>query len=182
MRIGPGANIAASAAVVGIGIQDAALAVARHSTLDAGIMTSAADALAEFKGTRVGAVETATAAVVEVVFQIGTIISATRLSVNAAIVAAGSAVRVGAQVATCSIANRGRTAGIVSARACQAAGVAVARLAGGEALIPLRFVGAAIAKGLTGVLLLAGPGCARSEGTQHSTSESRSQPAQRSPS
>ena len=105
MRIGPGANIAASAAVVGIGIQDAALAVARHRAFNARIQTRAADALADFKETRVGAVEAATAAVVEVVFQIGAIISATCLSVNAAIVAAGAAVRVGLQVAAHSVAS-----------------------------------------------------------------------------
>ena len=175
------ADVAACAAVVGIGIQDAALAVARHRPLDASVDTRAADALAEFKGARVGAAETATAAVVEVVFQIGAIISATRLAVGAAIVAAGAAVRVGAQVAACTVANRCRTAGIVSARTCQAAGVAVACLAGCEALISLRLVGAAIAKGLAGILLLAGPGRARSEGTQHSPCQSRSQPAQRLP-
>ena len=115
MRIGPGANMAASAAVIGIGIQDAALAVARHRPLDASVETRAADALAEFKGTRVGAAETATAAVVEVVFQIGAIISATRLSINAAIVAAGSAVRVGSQVAACTVACRGGTTGVIAA-------------------------------------------------------------------
>ena len=114
MRIGPGANIAASAAVIGIGIQDAALAVALHRPFDAGVVTAACDALAEFKGTRVGAAEAATAAVVEVVFQVGAISPAARLAEVAAIVAAGSAVRVGMQIAACAVASRGGTTGVIA--------------------------------------------------------------------
>ena len=114
MRIGPGANIAASTAVVGIGIQDAALAVASHRPLDASVETGTSEALTKLKETRVWAAEAATAAVVEVVFQIGAIISATRFAIDTAIVAARAAVRVRLQVAACTVACRGGTTGVIS--------------------------------------------------------------------
>ena len=112
--IGTRADVSARTAVVGIGIQDAAHAVALHRALDASIVTAACDALAEFKGTRVGAAEAATAAVVEVVFQVGAISPAARLAEVAAIVAAGSAVRVGMQIAACAMASRRGTTGVIA--------------------------------------------------------------------
>ena len=105
MRIGTRADVSARAAVVGIGSQDAARAVALNRALDAGVVTAACDALAELKGTRVGAAEAATAAVVEVVFQIGAVGPATGLAIDAAVVAAGPAVRVGLQIAAHSVAS-----------------------------------------------------------------------------
>src|SRR5205809_223670 len=56
-------DIATSAAVVGIRIQDAALAIALHRALDASVETGPADALAEFKGTWVRTTKTATPAI-----------------------------------------------------------------------------------------------------------------------
>jgi len=114
MRIRIGTHISASAAVVGIGIQDAALAVADHSTLDAGIQTGASKALAKLVRTRVGATEAAASAVVEVILQIGTVGPATRLAINAAIVAASPAVWVGLQVAAHSVASCGGTTGVIA--------------------------------------------------------------------
>ena len=171
--IGTRADVSARAAVVGIGIQHAALAVAHHSTLDAGITTGPIHALAKLVRTRVGATEAATPAVVEVVLQIGAVVSTTGLAIDATVVAAGPAVRIGSQIAARPIANRTRAASVAATRASQAAGVAVTRSTGGETLILLRLVGTATAKRLAGVLL-AGPGCAHSERTQHSTRQSRS--------
>jgi len=99
------ADIAARAAVVGIGSQIAACSVALDCTFDAGIKTDAPDALAKLIRTKIGAAKTATAAVVEVGFQIGAIISATRLAINAAIVAASAAVRVRLQVTAHAVAS-----------------------------------------------------------------------------
>ena len=114
MRIGPWANMAARAAVVGIRTQDAAFAVALHGALDASVETGPADALAEFKRTWVRATEAATPAVVEVVLQVGAIRATTRLAEVAAIVAAGPAVRIGMQIAACSVANRRGTTGVIA--------------------------------------------------------------------
>jgi len=93
-----GADVAARAAVVGIGIQRAAHAVAFHCTLDAGVKTGAADALAKLIGTRRWAAEAATAAVVEVVLQIGAKSTATSFFDVAAVDSTGSAVGVGPQI------------------------------------------------------------------------------------
>ena len=114
IRIGPGANIAASAAVVGIGIQDAAHAVARQSPFDAGIETDPFDALAKLVRTRVGATKAARAAVVEVVVQISAITAATDFAVIAAVVAAGPTVWIGFQIAACAVAYGGGTAGVIA--------------------------------------------------------------------
>jgi hypothetical protein len=89
------AYVAARAAVVGIGIQIAAHPVALDSPCDAGIVTTACDALAKLIRTRRRATESATAAIVKVVFQIRAISAATGLTKVAAVVAAGPAVRVG---------------------------------------------------------------------------------------
>ena len=108
------ANMAARAAVVGIRTQDAAFAVALHGALDASVETGPADALAEFKRTWVRATEAATPAVVEVVLQIGTVTATTRLAEVAAVVAAGSAIRIGMQIAACAVASRGGTTTVVA--------------------------------------------------------------------
>ena len=115
IRIGTRANIAARAAVVGIGIQDAAHAVARHRPLDATVETGASDALTNLKGTRFCTTEAAAPAVVEIVFEIGAVGSATRFAVGAAVVATGPAVWVGFQIGARSITNRSRAADILAA-------------------------------------------------------------------
>ena len=112
--IGARADVSACTAVVGIGIQHAAYAVAHHRTLDAGIMTGAVDALAKLVRTGIGATEAAASAVVKVVLQIGTVGPATGLSVNAAVVAASAAVWVGSQVAARAVASRGGTTGVIA--------------------------------------------------------------------
>jgi hypothetical protein len=55
-------------------------------------------------------------------------------------------------------------------------------MAGRQALVPLRLVGAVIAEGLARILLFAAPRFLQSQRTQHGASESSSQPAQRLPS
>jgi hypothetical protein len=114
MRIRPGADVAASAAVVRISIQIAALAVALDSAFDASVETGSADALPKLVRTRARAAETTTAAVVEVILQIGAIGTATGLAKVATVVAAGAAVRVGSQVAACAAANCGGTTGVIA--------------------------------------------------------------------
>jgi hypothetical protein len=119
------ADVPACAAVVGVGVQEGAGPVTRHCALDAGIKTGAADALAKLIGSRIGATEAAAPAIVEVVLQVGAVGSTTSLAIVAAVVATGSTVGVGSQVAARTVANRTGAADIASTRASQAAGIAL---------------------------------------------------------
>jgi hypothetical protein len=109
--------------------------------------------------------------------QIGAIIAAAGLSQRPAVVAAGPAVRVGFQIAAHPVASRDRTADVTAARSTQAAGVALALLAGGEALRLLRLV-VTFAEGFAGILGV-GPGGLQSQRAQHGAGENGSQAAQR---
>jgi hypothetical protein len=109
-----GTDVAACAAVIWIGIQRAAHAVAPHCTFDAGVKAIAADALAKLIGTRRRAAEAATAAVIKIVLQVGAVGSTTGLAIVAAVVATGSAVGVGRQITAHSVANGAGAADIIS--------------------------------------------------------------------
>ena len=89
------ADVAAGAAVVRIGIQQAAHAVAFRCALDARIMTAASDAFPKLIGSGIRAAEAAAAAIVEVVLQVGAVRFATRFSEVAAVIATGPAVWIG---------------------------------------------------------------------------------------
>jgi len=134
-RIGSAADVSARAAVVGIGTQVRASAVAADSPLGAGVLAGAVDARADFVGTGLRARVTALAAVAEVVGQVRAVAAATT----------------GAAAA----------AGVAAARSAQPAGVAAARLTGGETLRPGPFR-AAVAERFARVLP-ARPGGSQSE-------------------
>ena len=110
-----GADISAGAAVVRIVTQIGAGPVAAvDSPLDALVNARSRHARTVLKGTRIVTRSAATPAIVEIVGEVGTVIPATCLSVDAAIISAGPAVRIGAQIAACSIANRGGTTGVIA--------------------------------------------------------------------
>ena len=100
------ANVSAGAAVVGIRMHGRADPAASDGTLDAIVNARAIKAFAILEGSRVITPRAAASAVVEVVGEIGAVVSTTGLSKVAAVVATGTAVRVGPQVAALSIASR----------------------------------------------------------------------------
>src|SRR5262249_36104115 len=134
-------------AVVGIGTQVGARAVnAVFSALDALIDAQSGDAGDRFVRTRRGTRGATVSAVENVRGEIGTIAAATGLTIDAAVVPAGPAVRVGLQIAADSLAGRDRAAGVAAARSGETAGVAVAFPAGVQTLA-LLFAIAALAEG-----------------------------------
>ena len=173
-----GTHVSAVAAVVRIGIQIAACSVARDSPFHTGVVTAPCDALAKLIRTRRRAAKAATAAIVEIVLQVGTIRAATGFAVNTAVVAAGPAVGIRAQVAACAVANCLRTANVFAAGSAQAAGVAIAGLAGGEAWILLGIVGTAIANGFARILP-GSPGGSQFPRIEDGSRQSGSQQAER---
>ena len=134
-----GADVAAGAAVVRIPIHGDARPVADESALDAPVMARSLNASALLEGSRVVTRGAAASAVFEIAVQIGAVTAATVL-------------------------ERGTT-GVASTTPTEAAGVAVARPAGREALIPLRPVGTPIAEGLARVP--ASPGGPHPPRTEH---------------
>ena len=133
--------MSAGAAVVRIRIHRSAYPAANDGTLHARINARAIKAFAILVGSGVSTPGAAASAVVEVVGQISAVVAATGLANVPAVVAAGAAVRVRAQIAAHSVASHGLAADVASAGSAQAARVAVTGLAGREALVLLCFIG-----------------------------------------
>jgi hypothetical protein len=109
------AGIATSPAVIRIRIDERANPVAENRAIVAPVDTMPADTCSLRVGPRLVAGKTAFTAVVEVVVQIGAVTAAAGLSRDPAVVAAGPAIGVGLEIATCPVASRGGAADVPSA-------------------------------------------------------------------
>jgi hypothetical protein len=127
-------DIAAGTAVLGITIHWGAGAVAADGSSGAVVDTRAGDARDGFVGRRRGAHTSAASAVENVGGEVGAMTAATGLPQGVAVISAGPAVRVVQQVAAHPAASGGRAADVISAGPADAAGVAVARSTGRQAL------------------------------------------------